>query len=184
MQQTFNLTLIYFRWISASVVLWLAETDQLAQLSIFSVSSSLPQDFRIDERPVFCLIASMSNSERKLHKRVFDEMEMKMMGWKQAEEFYSKNKLTCLNNGEYRTWSYLVPGDLWDFSRLCVVLYVRTEDVFALTQLGLLKVPHLGVVTETRVVLGHRERHRHLHTVRGVPAKDTKPTRFTLCTGF
>lgn len=87
--------------------------------------------------------------------------------------------LHCLHNGEYSTWSYLVPCNLWLFSGLYVVVNVRTEDVFALTQLGLLEVPHLGVVAETCVVLGHRERHRHFHTVRGVPAKHTKPTPST-----
>lgn len=81
-----------------------------------------------------------------------------------------------------RRCSYLVPCDLWLFSGLYVVVDVRTEDVFALTQLGLLEVPHLGVEAETRVVLGHRERHGHLHTVRGVPAKHTKPTPSTSLT--
>ncbi len=81
-----------------------------------------------------------------------------------------------------RRCSYLVPCDLWLFSGLYVVVDVRTEDVFALTQLGLLEVPHLGVEAETRVVLGYRERHGHLHTVRGVPAKCTKPTLSTSLT--
>lgn len=89
---------------------------------------------------------------------------------------------TSLHNGEYDTWSHLVPCDLWLSSGLNVVVYVGTEDVFALTQLGLLEVPHLGVVAETRVVLGHRERHRHFHTVRGVPAKHTKSTQSTSLT--
>lgn len=69
-----------------------------------------------------------------------------------------------------RELTHLVPGDVRLFARFNIVIYVRTEDVFALAELSLLGSSHVGVVAQVCVILRHGQGHGHLHAVRGVPA--------------
>ena len=64
---------------------------------------------------------------------------------------------------------HLVPGDLGLHPGLYVIIYPWAGDLLVLAELRLLGEPHQGVVAEVGVVLRHRQRHGHLHAVRGVP---------------
>lgn len=65
--------------------------------------------------------------------------------------------------------THLEPGDVRLFARLNIVVYVWTEDFFALAELGLLRPSHVGVVAQICVVFCHSQRHGHLHAVCRVP---------------
>lgn len=77
---------------------------------------------------------------------------------------------------------YLVPGHGRLLVGCEIVVDVRAADHFALGDLGVLLVSYPAAEAESLLALLHRQRHGHLHTVRGVPAKHTKPTPSTSLT--
>lgn len=64
--------------------------------------------------------------------------------------------------------AHLIPGDVWIFAWLHIVVDVRAEDFFALAELCLLLASHVGVVAQVAVILCHSQGHGHLHAVGGV----------------
>ncbi len=66
---------------------------------------------------------------------------------------------------------YLVPGHGRLLVGCEIVVDVRAADHFALGDLGVLLVPYPAAEAESLLALLHRQRHRHLHTVRGVSVK-------------
>lgn len=64
--------------------------------------------------------------------------------------------------------AHLIPGNVWIFAWLHVVIDVRAEDLFALAELGLLLPSHVGIVAQAGVILCHSQGHGHLHAVGGV----------------
>lgn len=61
--------------------------------------------------------------------------------------------------------AHLIPGDVWIFAWLHVVVDVRAEDFFALAELCLLLASHVGIVAQVAVILCHSQGHGHLHAV-------------------
>lgn len=107
------------------------------------------------------------------HHRIHFYSNETIMGKNKSEAHDSIHPNSCKKqpttvNMAGQESAHLIPGDVWIFAWLHVVVDVRAEDFFALAQLCLLLASHVGIVAQVAVILCHSQGHGHLHAVGGV----------------